>query len=292
MFLLLLTCIFFGLSASQEFFFEQNNNYPVKVGVEISKHVESLASLYQQIDVYETKQCGNMMIIDGVIQQTQWDNSAYNEMITHVPLMSHPNPRTVLIIGGGDGGGLTEVLKHKQISEVVFCDIDADVVRLSQIYFQEFKAGFYDPRVKVVIGDGAEFIKNFNNYFDVIIVDASDPQGASSVLYSYQFYQDLYAALTDDGIVVAQAESPFFHTDLIQEWHIRNKELFTHAAYYYALVPTYPSGVIGFTYCAKKYHYLNALTHNRAVPDNLQYYTSEMHAASFVLPKFLKDKLS
>ncbi len=294
MFLILLSCIFFELSATQEkkFFFEQNNSYPVKIGVEITDHLESIQGPYEKLDIYQTAQCGTMLVLDDAIQLTQWDNSAYHEMIAHVPLMTHPNAQRVLIIGGGDGGALTEVLKHQNITEIILCDIDEYVVKLSQKYFPEFADSFNDPRVTVVIGDGAEFIKTYANYFDVIIVDASDPEGPACVLYSREFYQDLYNALTHDGIIVAQAESPFFHTDLIKEWHTRNKQFFTHAAYYYALVPTYPSGVIGFTYCAKSYSPNNASRHNRATPTALQYYTPEIHAASFVLPKFLQEKLS
>ncbi len=293
MFFILLSCIFFELSATQEkkYFFEQNNGYPVKIGVEITDHLESVQGPFEKLDIYQTAQCGTMLVLDGAIQLTQWDNSAYHEMIAHVPLMTHPNPQRVLIIGGGDGGTLTEILKHPNISEIILCDIDEYVVKLSQKYFPEFADSFNDPRLTVVIGDGAEFIKNYSNYFDVIIVDASDPEGPACVLYCKKFYQDLYTALTQDGIIVAQAESPFFHTDLIKEWHARNQELFTHAGYYYALVPTYPSGVIGFTYCAKSYSPKNASRHNRALPGGLQYYTPEIHAASFVLPKFLQDTL-
>jgi spermidine synthase len=293
MFYLLLSCTLLTIWGHQDkkFFFEQNNNYPVKIGVEITDHIESIQGPFEKLDIYQTAQCGTMLVLDDAIQLTQWDNSAYHEMIAHVPLMTHPHAKRVLIIGGGDGGALTEVLKHSNITEVVLCDIDEYVVKLSQKYFPEFAESFSDPRVTVVIGDGAEFIKNYTNYFDVILVDASDPEGPASVLYSHEFYQDLYNTLTHDGIIVAQAESPFFHTDLIKEWHMRNKELFTHAAYYYALVPTYPSGVIGFTYCAKRYPYTTAFAHNRAIPQHLRYYTPEIHAASFVLPKFLQEKL-
>ena len=133
MFLIALSCIFFELLAIQEkkFFFEQNNSYPVKIGVDITGHVESIQSPFEKLDIYQTAQCGTMLVLDDAIQLTQWDNCAYNEMIAHVPLMTHPNPKRVLIIGGGDGGALTEVLKHSNITEIVLCDIDEYVVKLS-----------------------------------------------------------------------------------------------------------------------------------------------------------------
>lgn len=288
-----LYALFFIVSTitAHEIFFEENSAYPVKVGVEISKHLESVQSPFMKIDMYETTQCGNMLVLDGAIQLTQWDNSAYNEMLAHVPLMTHPNPKRVLIIGGGDGGTLTEVIKYPCIEEIILCEIDAKVIELSQKYFPEFAHSFTDRRVTVVIEDGGgSFIKQFKNHFDVIIVDASDPEGPATVLYTQAFYEDLKNALTDDGIVVAQAESPFFHADLIKQWHARNKKLFPYAGYYFTLVPTYPSGVIGFTYCSKKYHQ-NHYPHERSAPSGLRYYTPMIHSASFTLPAFLADHL-
>jgi len=290
MYLLLLVLIV-SQAAAHEIFFEENSEYPVKIGVEITKRIESVQSPFMKIDVYETARCGNMLVLDGAIQLTHWDNNAYHEMIAHVPLMTHHNPKKVLIIGGGDGGTLSEVVKYHTLNDITLCDIDGAVIEISKKHFPEFAAGFTDPRVTVVIQDAAQYIKNFQNTFDIIIVDASDPDGPASVLYSHAFYQDLYNALTDDGIIVAQAESPFFHTDLIAQWHARNKQLFTYADYYYTLVPTYPSGVIGFTYCAKRYHYTNALRLNRAPLPNLRYYTPALHQASFILPAFFAERL-
>lgn len=287
-FLLLLLTIF--NTVAYEIFFEKNSAYPVKTGVEVINHLESIQSPFMTIDVYQTAQCGIMLVLDGAIQLTQWDNNAYHEMITHVPLMTHPNPKRVLIIGGGDGGALTEVVKYPSIDKIVLCDIDEAVIEISKKYFPEFAHSFNDSRVTVVIQDAAQYIKKFHHIFDVIIVDASDPDGPASVLYSDEFYHDLDKALTDDGILVAQAESPFFHTDLIKQWHERNQKIFTYASYYYALVPTYPSGIIGFTYCAKTYH-PTPITHNRAPLPNLRYYTPELHRASFVLPAFVAEQL-
>ncbi len=271
-------------------FFEAENNYPITIGVEVEKQVESFSSSFEKIDVYTTKHCGNMLVLDGAIQLTQWDNAAYHEMIAHVPLLNHPHPKRVLIIGGGDGGTLSEVLKHQDVAKVTLCEIDGEVIRVSQKYFPEFSKSFSDPRIRAVIDDGAAFIQQYHDYFDIIIVDASDPEGPACVLYSEEFYTDIFNALTADGIVVAQGESPFFHRDLIKEWHIRNKKLFKHAAYYYALVPTYPSGVIGFMYASKSFapdHH--KFLDSKQLPENLHYYTPELHDASFILPAFINS---
>ncbi len=289
--LVLLFMVSLTLTAStheKNFFFEKNTNYPVAVGLETVAHLESVQSPYEKIDIYQTTRCGNMLVLDGAIQLTQWDNHAYHEMLVHVPLMAHPNPQRILIIGGGDGGTLTQVCKYPA-QEIVLCDIDSQVINLSQKYFPEFAPSFTDPRVKIVIGNGAQFIKNFNDYFDIILVDASDPEGPASVLYTHDFYTDIYNALKVDGIAVAQGESPFFHQQLIIDWHARNQKIFPHVYYYYALVPTYPSGVIGFMYHAKSYTPLTLRNSSVCGYETAHYYTPALHKASFVLPKFMNN---
>lgn len=292
MIIFLLALICHNLNCENSFFFEQNNNYPVKIGVEIEEKYETLQSPYEKIDIYKTKQCGNMLVLDDVIQLTQWDNFTYHEMIAHVPLMNHPAPKRVLIIGGGDLGALSEIVKHQDLVEIVLCDIDEEVIRLSTHYFPEFASSARDKRVTIIAQDAAQFIKNYSNYFDIIIVDASDPVGPGLVLYSEEFYQDIHHALTHDGIVVSQGESPFFHADLIKEWHARNQRIFAYADYYYTLVPTYPSGTMGFNFCSKKYTPPDALHFNRSAPENLLYYTRELHQACFVLPAFMRLTIS
>lgn len=286
--MLALTLFVFTLQA-QNIFFEENSAYPITIGVETEKLLESCQSPYQSIDVYKTVHCGNMLVLDGAIQLTQWDNAAYHEMIAHVPLYAHPCPQKVLIIGGGDGGSLHTVLSHSSVQEVILCEIDQEVVRVSKQYFPEYAPGFTDPRVTVIHADAAEFIKQYADYFDVIIVDASDPTGPASVLYTHEFYETIVTALTTDGIVSAQGESPFFHQDVIQLLHAIYKKIFAHTGYYYALVPTYPSGIIGFIIGSKK-HAPQAPQRQFEHLDS-HYYTPEIHQASFILPQFLKSRL-
>ena len=254
--------------------------------------IESVTTPYQKIDVYQTRPFGKMLVLDDIIQLTQYDNFAYHEMIAHVPLCAHPNPKRVLIVGGGDGGTVQQVLKHASVSEVVVCEIDVQVIAMSKKYFPELATSFDDPRVTILAQDATTYIQQKRTYFDVICVDSSDPIGPAQALFEKAFYQDLYACLTDDGIAVSQGESLFYHHDEIIAWCQRNKHIFPYASYYYTLVPTYPSGTIGFLFCSKKYGPTQVVDEQRiAALPALHYYTSSVHAASFVVPQFLAQHI-
>lgn len=259
----------------------------------VAQPLESIKSPYQEIEVYKTDQFGNMLVIDDIIMLTQFDNFAYHEMITHVPLIAHPNPKRVLIVGGGDGGTAQQILKHPGVQEVVLCDIDQKVIDVSKKYFPELATCFDDPRLTVVAQDASQYIKTKENYFDVICVDSTDPIGPGEALFELEFYQDMHRALTEDGIAVTQSEAMFYNSDFIAGLYKQNKELFAYASYYYTMIPTYPSGSIGFSFCSKKYDPFEKVDSERiaALPD-LQYYHTGMHLTSFVLPTFLQEKLA
>ena len=254
--------------------------------------MKTLKTSLQKIEVYETVPFGKMLVIDGIIMLTQYDNFAYHEMIAHVPMNAHPNPQKILIVGGGDGGTLKEILKYSSVQEVIVCEIDKEVIKISKKYFPELASSFDDPRVLIVNEDAAKFIKTNNNYFDVICVDSSDPIGPAEVLFTKKFYQDLSCALTADGIAVTQSESMFYSLDLIEELYTNNKGIFKHAFYYYTVIPTYPSGTIGFSFCSKKYDPFELLDSSKiAQLQDLRYYDEAIHKASFQLPVFVQRKL-
>ena len=173
-------------------------------------------SKYQDVLVFESANYGNVLVLDGVIQATERDefayllvvrwfvNSRYQEMITHLAMNSHPNPEKVLVIGGGDGGVLREVVKHSCVKEAILCDIDEAVIRLSKKYLPSMAVGFQHPAVKVHIGDGFEFLKNYKNSFDVIITDSSDPEGPAESLFQEPYFKLLSDALRDGGVITTQ----------------------------------------------------------------------------------------
>jgi spermidine synthase len=258
------------------------------VQIDIKKELYSAKTDFQDIAVLDTVPYGRMLTLDGIIQLTQFDNHAYHEMITHVP-MHLTNAKKVLIIGGGDGGVLKEVIKYDSVEEVVLCDIDPEVTTISKEYFEEFRAAFLDKRAIVIHKDAAKYVQEKKDYFDVVLIDSSDPIGPAVVLYEQAFYQNVYNAMTKDGIMSCQMESMYYHHDFIKEKITTQREMFNSAEYYYTMIPTYPGGSIGFSLCKKG----ETLTKKTGLDENtlneLKYYTKEIHNASFVLPKFMGD---
>ena len=211
------------------------------------------------------------------------------EMIAHIPLYAHPNPKRVLCIGGGDGGVLREIARHPGVEEIVICELDQDVIDVSKRYLPQLAKGFDDPRVTVHIKDGAKFMEENQNAFDVIITDSSDPVGPASVLFETPFYNAMYKSLRDGGIVCTQGECMWLHLDLIQPLVSSIAATYTTVEYAYTTIPTYPSGQIGFIVATKgkKEGCKAPLRQPDAVTQHaLQYYTKELHKASFVLPAF------
>jgi spermidine synthase len=252
-------------------------------------------SLYQDVLIFKSETYGTVLVLDGVIQCTERDEFSYQEMITHLPMNSHPNPEKVLVIGGGDGGVLREVVKHKSVKEVVLCDIDESVIRLSKRYLPKMAIGFDDPKVTTFIGDGFAFLEGKTNAFDIIITDASDPVGPAESLFQKKYFELMKNALRPGGIISTQGECQWLHLELITQVQTYCREIFPVVEYAYTTIPTYPSGQIGFVLCSKD------PSHNLKIPlrkwseeeeeELCRYYNSQIHEASFILPQFTKNFL-
>jgi spermidine synthase len=285
----------FGLEDTEtDVWFEEKISRPTKstLRIKIKNMLWSEKSAFQNIAVFETVGLGRMLVLDGIIMLTEFDEFAYHEMIVHVPLMTHPDPRDVLIIGGGDGGTVREVVKHPGVEHVHLCEIDRRVVEVSREFLPGLSEGLDDPRVECFFEDGAALAAERKNSYDVIIVDSSDPIGPAEVLFKEKFYRDMHDALRDGGIVVTQCESFFYHTNFIAGILNFVKSIFPVYGYYSTNVPTYPSGVIGFAFCSKKHHPLRSYDQARAVSlPNLKYYSPEMHRSAFVLPRFATSQM-
>ena len=244
-------------------------------------------SKYQDISVLETEKMGRILVIDGITMLTEFDEFSYHEMISHVPLFVHPNPSKVLIIGGGDGGVVREALKHPEVDLVHLCEIDKKVVDACREFLPSVASSLDDPRVEIFYQDGAKFIAKQRGFYDVIIVDSTDPFGPGRILFQKAFYSHMKRALTRQGIAVTQCESIFLHQGVIQGVFAFARKLFPVINYYYTLVPTYPSGLIGFFFCSLDRDPLQDFEEKRVKRmKNLRYYTPEIHRASFVLPRF------
>ncbi|PIL30714.1 hypothetical protein GSI_06882 [Ganoderma sinense ZZ0214-1] len=259
-------------------------------------HVER--SLYQDVLVFESETYGNVLVLDGVVQCTERDEFAYQEMIAHLPLASHPCPRRVLVVGGGDGGVVREVLKHDSVESVVLCDIDEAVIRVSKQHLPHMSSLLSDPRVTVHVDDGLHFLSSrltsptpdSDAPYDVIITDCSDPSGPAAALFERPYFALLAASLAPGGHVSIQAESPWLHLPAVRALLDTARAFFPAVEYAYATVPSYPSGQIGFLVASTDG--ARDLRRPRArrlgAVEGARYYNAEVHRAAFVLPEFCR----
>lgn len=273
-------------------FFESSsipyNTVGIKIGFKIKRKLDSTKSPFQKIEIYDTFSFGRALFLDGILQTIEKDEFIYHEMLCHLPLFSHPNPKRVLIVGGGDGGALEEVLKHK-IEKVWLVEIDKKVIEFSQKYlFSISKGAFEDKRTEIIIGDGKEFIKNYQNFFDVIILDLSEPLGPAKDLISLKFYRRLKKTLKKNGLISVQSGSFDAQPKLVALIYKRLKKIFPSVKIHRAFVPSYV-GEWGFTIASEndleKLSFKNLEKKFKKLNLNLKYYSPEIHFASGVLPK-------
>lgn len=243
---------------------------------------------FQDIAILDTYEFGKMLVLDGIVQTTIKDEYVYHEMISHIPLFTHPNPKQVLVVGGGDGGVIREVLKHPSVERAVLCEIDKRVIELASEYLPEISCGLKNKKAEVFIGDGIKYVMENKNKFDLVIVDSPDPIGAAEGLFSKNFYEAVHECLKEDGIFVAQTETPLYLPKLVKKVYKDIKNAFPITRMYMAAIPTYPGVYWSFTIGSKKYDPLDVNINK--IPDlDTKYYYRDLHKACFVLPKDVKD---
>ena len=243
---------------------------------------------YQHLVMLDTEEFGRMLVLDGMVMTTVKDEFVYHEMVAHPALFTHPNPKKVLVVGGGDGGVIREVMKHPAVEKAVLVEIDGKVIEYSKQYLPEIAGELDNPRVEVIVGDGYMHILNAKDEYDVIMVDSTEPVGPAAPLFERGFYQGIYEALKEDGLFVAQTDNPWFKADLIQQVNRDVKESFPIVRVFGANIPTYPSGLWTFTMGSKKHDPLEVDAN--AIPEiETKYYSPRLHHAAFCLPKFVED---
>lgn len=251
---------------------------------------------YQELLVLETNQYGKVMLLDGVIMLTEKDEFVYHDMLSHVALYTHPAPEKVLIIGGGDGGTLRESIRHKNVDRVTLVEIDEMVINASKKFFPHLASGFKSPKADVKVMDGLLFMKESKEKFDVILIDSTDPVGPAVGLFREEFYRNCYDLLSDQGILVAQSETPFLPDlqKVIRNMSDSLKKMFPEVHLYLASVPTYQTGLWSFMFASKKYHPIKDFQTEIYHSDNLdfRYYNKEIHQAAFALPNFVREIFS
>ena len=246
-------------------------------------------SRYQSIEIIHNKEFGRVLLLDGLVQTTEKDEFYYHEMLVHPALASHSEPGDVLIIGGGDGGTLREVLKHP-VRKVRMVEIDARVVEACQEHFGWLRTALRDERSELIIADGNTFLDETDLKFDVVIVDSSDPVGPSRVLHQEAFYRKLRSRLKEGGIVAAQAGSLMLHVDSHARKRIFLEKIFRFSRIYIGPAPTYPVGTWCYDFLSDRIDPLRGET--LRIPEGLKFFNAEIHRAAFALPNFLRDRLS
>lgn len=264
----------------------------------IDKMLHEVRTEHQHLVIFENARMGRVMALDGVIQTTEADEFIYHEMLTHVPILAHGLARRVLIIGGGDGGMLREVAKHRDVESITMVEIDGTVVEMCKEFLPEHSKGaFDDPRLNLVIDDGMRFVATTEEKFDVIISDSTDPIGPGEVLFSENFYQACRRCLNDGGILVTQNGTPFMQLTEVQTTAKRMAGLFPDWHFYQAAVPTYIGGAMTFAWgaCDSDSRKLSLETlHQRFIGSGVvtRYYNPHIHLGAFALPQYVLQAIN
>lgn len=278
-----------------EMWFSENHTPDVKLSIRVDHQIYSGKSDFQRIDVFESKEFGRFLVLDGYMMMTEKDEFIYHEMIVHVPMAVHEAVEHVLVIGAGDGGVVRELCRYPEIKQIDMVEIDALVVEVCKAHLPQTACCLEDPRVNIYYEDGLKFIRTKADAYDLIIVDSTDPFGPGEGLFTKEFYGNCEKALKANGIMVNQHESPFYQEDALacQRAHKRIVESFPISKVYQAHIPTYPSGHWLFGFASKKYHPVHDI---QAGKWNLRgiktrYYTTRLHTGAFMLPAYVEEML-
>ncbi|CAH3044500.1 unnamed protein product [Porites evermanni] len=279
-------------------FSEINDEWPGEAfSLEVEKILYTGKSKYQDILIFKSKHHGKVLVLDGVIQCTDRDEFSYQEMIAFLPLNSHPCPKKVLVVGGGDGGVIREVSKHPAVESIVQCEIDEEVINVCKKHLPNMAKGYSSPKLTQYIGDGFEYMRQHENEFDVVITDSSDPVGPAEPLFKEPYYELLKKALKPDGLLCSQgSECMWLDLPLIKSVLEFSRRLFPVVSYGYTTIPTYPTGQIGFILCSKNKftrfdNPVTVFTDEELEKMELRYYNVDVHKTAFTLPQFAKKAL-
>lgn len=276
---------FFNKINNEIWLIEDDRNN-MKLGYRVKEIISSVQSQIQQIDIAELYDFGKTLVLDGVIQTTEQDGFIYNEMISHIPLVTHPNPEHILIIGGGDCGVISEVLKYKAPKVIDMVEIDELVVRESINYLPNISENIRnDPRVNLIYEDGVKFVKKKSKYYDIVIIDASDPVGPAAALYSENFFIDVRSCLKNEGVISCQGQSPIFNSEILINTYTALKRIFNVANIYTAVVPSYPGGLWSFIVASMVHSPFQANINN--LTQNTRYINQKIFKSCFRLPNFM-----
>lgn len=269
--------------------FEKDPYSPIQYVYDIDKILYSGKSEFQEIMVVENPFFGKMLLLDGVVQLTEKDEFFYHEMLVHVIMHAHPSAKRVVVIGGGDGGAVREVLRHGSVEKLFFVEIDEEVIRVSKEYFPSVSCRVDNPKVEIKCMDGAEFIKERQGDIDAVIVDSTDIIGFAKSLFSIDFFKSVKEALAEEGMFVTLSESIHFHKDIVLDVQESMRMVFPVVDLYTAPIATYAGNWWTFSVASKKY---NPREMNKAFEIETNYYSDEIHGQAFLPPKFYDNLIN
>ncbi|NPD81216.1 polyamine aminopropyltransferase [Prevotella sp. PINT] len=278
-----------------DFWFTERHTEDVQLSIRLDKHIFSEENDNNRIDIFESPEYGKILTADGYIVMTEKDEFIYHEMMTHIPMAVHPNPRRILVFGAGDGGVVRELLKYPEVERIDMVEVNTGVVEAAKKYLPFSAGGLDDPKVTIHQQNALRYIRHIVGEYDVIIIDSAGYYGPGESLLSREFYGSCYKALKDDGIMVNQHQSPFYDEDRVetQNAHKRIVNSFPISRVYQAHIPSYPSGYWLFGFASKKYHPTDDLDakrwNERGIITN--YYTTNLHRGSFALPAYVERLL-
>ena len=264
------------------------------IAIKAGKLLYSKQSEFQKVEVFETESSlGRVLTLDDLMMTTEGDEFHYHEMIAHVPMMHHPNPKTVLVIGGGDGGTIREVLKHDTVEKAVLCEIDGLVIEACKEHLPTIACELDNPKCEILVEDAIEYIKGKENMFDIVLIDSTDPMGPGEGLFTEEFYTNVKRSLKKGGIVAAQSESPFVNKEEIKKMYNLLKKVFPICSTFTSNIPTYPGGYWAWAFCSEEVKPLSYFDERRAndIVKSCKIYNRDYHEARFALPNYLKELL-
>ncbi len=264
------------------------------IAIEKDKDLYSETSPYQKVDVFSSRAFGNVLTLDGLMMVTERDEFFYHEMIVHIPMLTHKNPKNILVIGGGDGGTVRELLKHKSVEHIDMVEIDGLVVEASKKFFPTVSSELNNPKVNVLIQDAVEFIKDKEDIYDIVLIDSTDPIGPGEGLFNEKFYNNVKRALKKGGIVTPQTEGPFAQSENMKKTYHLLRKVFKNVAPYCGPMPTYPGGYWSWGFCSDDVEIpfdCTKIDEKRAqeIEKTCKIYNRMLHCAAFMVPNFVKE---
>lgn len=279
-----------------ELWYTEQHSENTKFSIRVDKQLFSAQSEFQRVDIFEAKDFGRFLTLDGLMMLTEKDEFIYHDMIVHVPMATNPDIKNILVIGAGDGGTVRELTRYAAVKHIDMVEIDKMVVDSCMEFLPQTACKLTDPRVSLYFEDGLKFVRDKVNMYDLIIVDSTDPFGPGEGLFTKEFYGNCYKALTADGILVNQHECPYYdsYARAMKRAHKRIKELFPITRVYQAHIPTYPSGHWLFGFASKKFDPIADFDAERweSLGLKTRYYNTELHKGCFAIPTYVKELLA